>query len=780
MSDCQNNSDEEFFDCTEPFPSKFYAVAVPRSSPGAGLFSSIAQAKSRLKSVKGSRLKAFGSIQEASSYSNRPVSESIERPLPVSEGEATKFPSIKQQDLVRLRKYIEANDIECIKECVADNPMFLITGCDTPTILQLVFRFNAIHIAAKTGRSDVIKLIISYIESLEFWARIYPNADARTAENRRQRVLDLYLNSPETGCMSSPLHIASKFGHVECVRVLANHPTTILDLRDHLEATALESACTRLLIDSNCPSLEEKSLRKQAIVRALDERYVVLVDRRVNSDIAGSQPVILPHGLMGRQLHNLLAATDQLSCPGVTEFCPHLVGSQQRPIVPSTSSVNSHQTPTKSCALQNPTSPPSPTLPFSPRRVIPVPISSVSMSSSFNSPLMNGSPVEMGVDLREYGASGQLVLIRAILGPLNTEEAEKAVTSWKKPRNPFWMNLRMVDAEKGYERFGRRLAKEFNTNWTEHWSFLDDFADLQSPYGLGILNDYLAQLYAIDTETVQNDRQFLSLPVGGKLDFDDSFAEGNVTKTDKDSRIKKTPTKRVKGKEILNDSKCSPISKRKMVNGKRNDENWTAYREENNPEHVLNDSLDDTASSSGSSNDSTYSHDNTEGSKPLSSQQQVSPVVSLLSNFTVNSPLRLLLPPPCIESMFVRPERRISMFDSNAVNASNLNAPRGSSPLKSTPGRTQKPFNILSSRRHIIDGVWPSILYSPKSGGIREQRSHLMATISTAELGAHSAIELEMPPGDTMNTDVMQEVDLEGYPFVKRWKRELDLTFQQP
>ncbi|VUZ47028.1 unnamed protein product, partial [Hymenolepis diminuta] len=169
MSDNQNNSDEEFFDCTEPFPSKFYAVAVPRSSPGAGLFSNIAQAKSRLKSIKGSRLKAFDSIQEASIYSNCPVSESTETPSSVPEGEAVKFPSIKQPDLIRLRKYIEANDVESIKNCVADNPMFLITGCDTPTILQLVFRFNAIHIASKAGRSDVIKLIISYIESTEFW-----------------------------------------------------------------------------------------------------------------------------------------------------------------------------------------------------------------------------------------------------------------------------------------------------------------------------------------------------------------------------------------------------------------------------------------------------------------------------------------------------------------------------------------------------------------------------------------------------------------------------------
>ncbi|VUZ47027.1 unnamed protein product, partial [Hymenolepis diminuta] len=609
------------------------------------------------------------------------------------------------------------------------------------------------------------------------WARIYPNVDIQTAEDRRQRVLDLYLNSPETGSMSSPLHIASKFGHVECVRVLANHPTTILDLRDHLGATALESACTRLLIDSNCPSLEEKSLRRQAIVRALDERYVLLVDRRVSSDIAEIQPLILPHGLMGRQLRNLLAATDQLSCPGVTEFCPHLVGSQQRPFVPFTSPVNPHQTPTKSSALYNPVSPPSAILPFSPRRVMPVPISSVSMSSSFNSPTGDGSPTRAGVDLHEYGVSGQLVLVRAMLGPLNTEEAEKAVTNWRKPRNSFWMNLRMIDAEKGYERFGRQLAKEFNTKWTEHWSFLDDFADLQSPYGLGRLNDYLAQLYTTEAVTLQDDQRFLGLPVGGKLDFDDSFAEENVKENGKDSEIKKTPIKRVKC-EIVN-NKCPPKGE-SIVNGKSKDEKWTAYREENNPEHVLNDSLDDTTSSSGSSNESTCCQVNSGGPKPLTPKEQVSPVVSLLNNFTVNSPLRLLLPPPCVESMFIRPERRISMFNLSGLGTNTLNAPQRPTPLKSTIGRTPRSPNVRSARRHLIDGVWPSVLDSPKSRGIREQGSHLMAAISTAELSAHSALEFKMPPGDVEEADAVQEVDLESYPFVKRWKRELDLTFQQP
>lgn len=63
------------------------------------------------------------------------------------------------------------------------------------------------HIAAKVGRPEVIKLVISYVESPDFWARIYPNAEVRTAEDRRQRVLDLYLNSPETGVILFCLYL---------------------------------------------------------------------------------------------------------------------------------------------------------------------------------------------------------------------------------------------------------------------------------------------------------------------------------------------------------------------------------------------------------------------------------------------------------------------------------------------------------------------------------------------------------------------------------------------
>ena len=61
------------------------------------------------------------------------ISESVSIP----DVEAIKFPSVKQAGLMRLRKFVEANDIDGIEQCISENPLYLLTGHDTPTILQV-------------------------------------------------------------------------------------------------------------------------------------------------------------------------------------------------------------------------------------------------------------------------------------------------------------------------------------------------------------------------------------------------------------------------------------------------------------------------------------------------------------------------------------------------------------------------------------------------------------------------------------------------------------------
>ena len=50
---------------------------------------------------------------------------------------ANSFYSPKNQQLVRLRKAIEANDIGTFKDIVWNNPRYLISSGDTPTIMKV-------------------------------------------------------------------------------------------------------------------------------------------------------------------------------------------------------------------------------------------------------------------------------------------------------------------------------------------------------------------------------------------------------------------------------------------------------------------------------------------------------------------------------------------------------------------------------------------------------------------------------------------------------------------
>lgn len=116
--------------------------------------------------------------------------------------------------------------------------------------------------------------------------------------------------------------------------------------------------------------------------------------------------------------------------------------------------------------------------------------------------------------------------IHAYAGPMKREEADIFRKKWKTPpRNTSNSNIlnkfgtppsrtsikmdqttlfRLQDTEKGLERVGRDLAKQFHVGWKEYWPFLDTFADLTTDEGLKMLEDYISKQYMIVNENKNN------------------------------------------------------------------------------------------------------------------------------------------------------------------------------------------------------------------------------------------------------------------------------------
>ncbi|XP_014247253.1 ankyrin repeat and LEM domain-containing protein 2 [Cimex lectularius] len=239
-----------------------------------------------LKSNKKARFKAFQTEDEAARFSLygceldadvSKINSSTLLNLPLSEKCALKAP--KSQDLVKFRMAIERHDFPYVVQCITDNPRYLISSGDTPSILQEGTRYNALHVCARSNNAEVCKYILKTLGDVNFIERMYAT---KTGSSERCKILlDLYLNTPDKALNETPLHFASKLGALEVVKALVLHEQCDRHRFNKYHETPMDIICTRASGDA---------LKNEAAIKiALEATYFVPVLRSLDGTV---QPVV--------------------------------------------------------------------------------------------------------------------------------------------------------------------------------------------------------------------------------------------------------------------------------------------------------------------------------------------------------------------------------------------------------------------------------------------------------------------------------------------------------
>uniref|UniRef100_A0A1Q3EZQ9 ANKLE2 third alpha/beta domain-containing protein n=1 Tax=Culex tarsalis TaxID=7177 RepID=A0A1Q3EZQ9_CULTA len=188
--------------------------------------------------------------------------------------EKTPFKAPKSQELVAFRKNIEKNELDLVRNIIELNPRYLVSSGDMPTILKEGPRYNALHVAAMGGNTDMCRLILATIENPAFIEFLHGQRNASTDEVSAI-LLDLYLNMPDKCRSETPLHFAAKFGSVGVIEVLISYPQCKLTKNSdgHLPKDII---CARAKPCNDTPEI------RRAIADLLRERFYVPVLRAVD------------------------------------------------------------------------------------------------------------------------------------------------------------------------------------------------------------------------------------------------------------------------------------------------------------------------------------------------------------------------------------------------------------------------------------------------------------------------------------------------------------------
>jgi len=398
-----------------------------------------------LKVYKEARFKVFASEVEAVEFATAQQA-SIQPKIistPVA-GESCAFKSLKPQEMVKLRKAIEAGNLEYINECVRTNPRYLMTPSDTPTILQEGSRYNALHTAAKHGKVEAGRLILDIVKG-NLTQLMYPEEELGQNLSRRDRLIDLYLNMPEKGGGDTPLHLAAKFGHLNMVELLTSQPQVNTEMVNKFGERALDIVGSRAKV-------ADKEV--EANIRKLIEGLLVIPifkEDNLGPSILGS-PLPQSECTASSALSRRSSSTDEID-------------NHSSPVRTPLRS----QSPAYRSPLTSADSPGSPLV--------------------YSATKLNKTPLSTrrGASITDQVTSP--VYLAALLGPVTKTEASDLYSQLRKSNS----KQRLSDPLRGLERQCREVANRAGAGWKEYWSFLDEYLDLASPQGLERLDALLKE-----------------------------------------------------------------------------------------------------------------------------------------------------------------------------------------------------------------------------------------------------------------------------------------------